>query len=157
MRRSGDGRLNRDQLLSSYDETARMVDEQIAKFRMRQQTQDLQHHRDLIGKPATELNSDLDSVAGDEAKTPADQRSSAIGDFDTERESVLLNNSTPTGKPGPPAYSLQPSDLFIQIHKYVSPAASQAKQRRNVFYSPKRQAAAGNPARTKQSAFVRVH
>ena len=57
--------------------------------------------------PTAEQNSDLDSIAGDETRTPADQRSSTAGDFDTERESLLLNNSAPTGKQEPPAYSLE--------------------------------------------------
>lgn len=35
MRRSGDGKFARDQLLSRFDETARMVDEQIARFKLR--------------------------------------------------------------------------------------------------------------------------
>ena len=137
MRRSGDGKLARDQLLSRFDETARIVDEQIARFKLRQQCKEFQQQRNLMSLPTAERNSDLDSVAGDDTRTPADQRSSTAGDFDTERESQLLNNSAPTRKQEPLAYSLEQSDLFIQIHKYVKPGAGQAKTKRNIFYSPK--------------------
>ena len=64
-------KLNQDQLLSSLDDTARMVDEQIAKFKLRQIYKRLQ--------PAADLNSDLESIdVGDDIKTPFEQRSSIL-------------------------------------------------------------------------------
>ena len=94
--------MNKDELLSSFDDTARMVDEQIRKFRIRQQYKRLQ--------PSMDLNSDLESIHCDEEpKTPFEQRSSFLGETDTERETALLNpviNSAPSQKQDPVEYNL---------------------------------------------------
>ena len=104
--------LNKDELLSSFDDTARMVDEQIKKFKQRQQYKRLQ--------PSLDLNSDIESINynGDEPKTPFEQRSSFFGETETERETTLLDpinnyHSDPSRKQEPVEFNLEQSDLFI--------------------------------------------